>query len=325
MPLAEGEWNLSYGANGILPGADFTFGSRGSGYYLLEPYEITYPDAEVGDTPMPRTDAIRLGQDFRAAAVITFEIGVDTVDAATTQLGRHGKNLDALSAGAQAWDGEAVRRRFGVPAVLRTVQGGRARRFYGRPRKWAPAGSRLTRQGYTPVVANFACVDTVAYDDVQQSKIVRLQPPDHRGLVGPLKTPITMTGESSSVLPGGLIIGGTRPTWPVITIYGPISQPQCVLIDRAIDDLDPSKGRRPGWTVGLDLGLGEGETVKIDTRPWARTILRNGEASVAGRVTWGTPLMEDMRLPVGRQDMTLRGVDDTGTARMVVAWRDAYA
>ncbi|WP_330335706.1 hypothetical protein OHS33_38660 (plasmid) [Streptomyces sp. NBC_00536] len=325
MPVAEGEWNLTYKPYGILPGADFTFGTRRSGYDLLEPYEITFADADVGDTPMPRTDTVRLGQDFKGAATITFEIGVDTVTAAKTQLGRYGANLDAVSVAAQAWDAEALRRRFGVPAVLRTVQGGRARRFYGRPRKWAPAASRLTRLGHTSVVASFACVDALAYDDVEQSKIVRLQPPEHRGLAGPLKDPITMTGESASVLPGGLTVGGTRPTWPVITIYGPISQPQVVLVDRAIDERDPSRGSLPGWTIGFDMGIGENETITIDTRPWARTVLRNGEASVAGYLSWGSPRMEDMRLPVGRQDMTLRGVDSTGAARMVVAWRDAYA
>ncbi|CAL9326834.1 hypothetical protein [Streptomyces sp. SudanB91_2054] len=311
MPLREGEWNLSYSANGVFPGADFTFGTIASGYYLLEPYEITYAEGDAGDTPMPQEDGVRFGRDYRAPATITFEVGVDTVDDAPTQLGRHNANLGAVSTMLEAWDAEAVRRRFATPAVLRTTQGGRARRFYGRPRKPAPAGSKLTKQGYTPVVCTFACVDSKAYDDVEQIARANIVPPDHYGLVGPLTTPLTMTAESASKNAGEVVVGGTKPTWPVITIYGPISNPVCEVVGR--------------WKAGLDLTLGVGERVVIDPRPWVRTVMRNGNASVAGRLTRGTPQLKDMRLPRGRQDFVLRGTDATGNAYMTVAWRDAYA
>ncbi|MCG8971740.1 hypothetical protein [Streptomyces sp. CL12-4] len=311
MPLREGEWNLSYSANGVLPGANFTFGTVASGYYLLEPYEITYADNDAGDVPMPQEDGARLGQDYRGQATITFEVGVDTVDDAPSQLGRHDANLDAVSVMLQAWDAEAVRRRFGTPAVLRTTQGGRARVFYGRPRKIAPAGSKLTRQGYTPVVATFVCVDSTAYDDVEQVTRASMVPPSHYGLVGPLTTPLTMTAESSGKVAGEAIVDGTKPTWPVITIYGPISNPVCELVGR--------------WKAALSLTLKAGERVVIDPRPWVRTVMRNGNASVAGALTRGTPRLKDMRLPKGRQDFVLRGADATGTSYMTVAWRDAYA
>jgi hypothetical protein len=311
MPLAEGEWNLSYSSNGIYPAANINFGTFQTGYYLLDPYEITYGDADVGDTPMPRRDGVRLGMDFRTTATITFEIAVDTVDAAPTLLGRHGANLAAVSALGQAWDGEAVRRLFGTPAVLRTTQGGRARRFYGRPRKFAPAASRLTRQGHTPVVANFLSLDGIAYDDTEQTLRVDLVPPPHRGLVGPLTTPLRMTGTGATKVPGEAIILGTRPTWPVITIYGPIAQPACEVVGK--------------WKAALDLTLKAGERVTIDPRPWALTVLRNGSASVAGNLTRASPRLTDMRLPTGRQDFILRGSDVTGLAYMTVAWRDAYA
>lgn len=311
MSPAEGEWKLSYSANGVHPSASFTFGTIRSGYYLLEPYEITYGDTDTGDTPLPRSDGIRFGQDFKAAATITFEVGVDAVDDALTQQGRHGAALDRLSVFGQAWDAEALRLRFATPAVLSTTQGGRARRLYGRPRKWAPAASKLTRQGYTPVVANFACVDDTAYDDVEQGVRVDIQPPPHRGLVGPLTTPLTMTGESSGKVAGDVTVRGTKATWPVITFWGPITQPVCEVVGR--------------WKASLNLTLGVGERVTIDTRPWARTVLRNGNASVAGLLYRGTPRLEDMRLPVGRQDFALHGTDPTGTAYMTVAWRDAYA
>ncbi|MEU0857421.1 hypothetical protein ABZ352_18555 [Streptomyces griseofuscus] len=310
MSLAEGEWNLSYSSNGVHPGANFTFGTFRTGYYLLEPVEIAYADPDTGDVPMPREDGVRFGQDFHAQATITFEVGVDTVDDAPAGAGRHGANLGAVSAMVQAWDAEALRQRFATPALLRTTQGGRARCFYGRPRKCAPASSRLTRLGYTPVVATFACQDDTAYDDVEQHLRVDLVPPPHRGLIGPLTTPLTMTGESTSRPTSDVTVGGTKPTWPVITIYGPITQPACEVVGR--------------WKASLDLTLGVGEKVTIDTRPWARTVLR-GSASVAGLLYRGSPRLVDMRIPVGRQDFVLHGTDATGTAYMTVYWRDAYA
>ncbi|MEU5978439.1 hypothetical protein [Streptomyces sp. NPDC047315] len=310
MPVGEGEWNLSYSANGIHPGADFTFGSIRSGYYLLEPPDIVYGDTDTGDVAMPREDGTRFGQDWKGGAGITFEVGVDAVDAAPTAAGRHDANLDAVSAMVQAWDAEAVRRRFGTPAVLRTVQGGRARRFYGRPRKCAPAASVLTRQGYTPVVASFACVDDTAYDDVEQALRVDMVPAPRRGLVGPLTSPLTMVGAGASKVPGDVIVRGTKPTWPVITFHGPVVRPACEVIGK--------------WRLTLDVTLAPGERLVVDPRPWARTVLRGG-ASVAGKITRDSPLLEGLRLPVGPQSFVFRGTDPTGSAYMTVAWRDAYA
>ncbi|MEW1657844.1 hypothetical protein [Streptomyces sp. NPDC093707] len=310
--LREGEWNLNYPAYGVHPGADLVFGSMRSGIYLIEPYEITTDAADVGDVRLPGQDGMRLGQDWRGQSTVTFELGVDSVDAAVDQLGRHGANLGAVSRLAGAWDGEAIRLRAGQPAVLRTVQGGRARRLYGRPRKLAASGSRLTRQGYTPVVATFTAVDTSAYDDVEQSVRVGLQPPPHYGLVGPLTTPLTMVGEGATRVPGEVYIGGDRATWPVMTIYGPITKPAIDVVGR--------------WTVALDLTLRDGERVTIDPRPWAMTVLCNGNANVAGYLTRSSPRMRDMRLPAGvRQDIVLRGTDATGTSYATVAWRDAYS
>ncbi|MGW2550128.1 hypothetical protein [Streptomyces sp. NPDC001635] len=311
MPLAEGEWNLSYGANGVLPGAGFTFGTIASGYYLLEPYEITYADTDAGDTPMPREDGARLGEDYRGQATVTFEIGVDTVDDAPTQLGRHRANLDAVSDLLQAWDGEAVRKRMATAAVLRTTQGGRARRFFGRPRKYAPAASPFTKQGYTPVVCTFVCIDSTAYDDVEQLLRVDMAPAPHRGLVGPLKDPLSMTGAGATLVPGEAFLAGTRPTWPVVTFYGPISNPVCELVG--------------GWKLTVNTTLTASQRVTVDPRPWARTVLRNDGASLAGAVNRSSPRLMDLKLPPGRHDFVLRGTDATATSYMTIAWRDAYA
>ncbi|MBB4902505.1 hypothetical protein [Streptomyces griseomycini] len=281
-----------------------------SGYYLLDDVEIKDADVTNGDTPLPREDGLRHGQDFTTGATITFEVGVDTVDAGGTLLARHGANLDAVSVMKQAWDAKAIRDVMATPAVLSTMQGGRARRWYGRPRKCEKAASKLTRQGYTPMVANFAASHTGSFDDIEQSVRVDMAPPPHRGIKGPLKAPLMMVGESAARAPGEIVVRGNRPTWPVITIVGPIAQPACELVGR--------------WKVQLNLTLAAGERVVIDPRPWVRTVKR-GSASVAGLITRGSPFLEHLLIPTGRQDFVLRGTDATATAYMTVAWRDAYA
>ncbi|MDH6449678.1 hypothetical protein M2155_002086 [Streptomyces sp. SAI-119] len=310
MPLAEGEFKLTYSANGVHPGANFTFGTVRTGYYLLDDFEVKNTDVTAGDTPLPREDGIRHGQDYTTGATITFEVGVDTVDEGATLLARHGANLDAVSVMKQAWDAKAVRDRMATPAVLSTTQGGRARRWYGRPRQCEKAASKLTRQGYTPLVATFAAAHTGSFDDVEQSVRVDMAPPPHRGIKGPLKDPLTMIGEGAGRVPGEIVVGGNRPAWPVITINGPISQPVCELVGK--------------WKLGLNLTLKAGEKVTVDPRPWVRTVLR-GSGSVAGLITRSSPFLEDLLIPTGRQDFVLRGTDATATAFMTVAWRDAYA
>lgn len=310
MPLNEGEWRLSYSANGVHPGASFTFGTWKSRYYLLDDVEIKDLDITDGDTPMPREDGLRHGQDFTTGATLTFEIGVDTVDAGPDLTARHGANLDAVSRIKQAWDARAVRDLTATPAVLSTRQGGRERRWYGRPRKCEKAASKLTRQGYTPLVASFAASHTGSFAEVAQSVRVDMAPPPHRGIRGPLAAPLMMVGEGSVRTPGEIVVGGNRPAWPVITIVGPIAQPTCELVGR--------------WKLKLNLSLKANERVVIDPRPWARTAKR-GSASVAGLITRGSPLLEDLLIPPGRQDFVLRGTDVTATAYMTVAWRDAFA
>jgi hypothetical protein len=161
------------------------------------------------------------------------------------------------------------------------------------------------------VVCNFVCVDATAYDDTEKSERVDLNPPPHRGLVGPLAEPLSMTGQGATTVPGEVVIGGKRPTWPVIRIYGPISNPACEVVG--------------SWKAELTgLTLTAGQYVTIDPRPWTRTVLRNSGGSAAGSLTRASPRLMDMLLPVGRHDFILRGTDATGLSYMTVSWRDAY-
>lgn len=103
---------------------------------------------------------------------------------------------------------------------------------------------------------------------------------------------------------------GDAPSWPVITFHGPVAQPSIELV---------GTGRR----LSLDTTLAYDRSITIDTRPWARTILRDDGASFAG-VARGASLSE-FQLPVGQTVLAYRGTDLSGQSRCVIEWRNAYS
>jgi hypothetical protein len=93
----------------------------------------------------------------------------------------------------------------------------------------------------------------------------------------------------------------------VITFAGPITNPGLVYAGTPV-------------SVGYTGVLASGDTLVIDTRPWARTALKNG-ASVAGLLT-GDPMIA-LQLQPGSTIMQFTGQDFTGTATCTVTWRSA--
>jgi hypothetical protein len=53
-------------------------------------------------------------------------------------------------------------------------------------------------------------------------------------------------------------------------------------------------------------------------------VLRNDGANLAGSLTWETPPMRRMKLDPGVYDVSMSGVDATGTSWCSVTWRSAY-
>ncbi|MFJ5121956.1 hypothetical protein [Kitasatospora sp. NPDC088548] len=322
MPeLREGQWHLAYDGDGPHPGADLTFGTLATGIYLLSEPAIDYVDGTLGDAPLPLQDGVRFGQDTTATTTISFELAVDTVASSPTRAGRHTANLGAVDTLLATWDAAAVRRRMGAVAVLRTNQGGRVRRTYGRPRRIAPANTRFTRQGSTSMVATFVSTGTLWFDDLEESTTPTVAPAPIRGLKAPLTAALSQRVPAPPQPPGAMAVTGTVPTWPVITVFGPGRNPTLTFLGPGRTQAGDLEQR---MTIGLDLVLGEGEWVTIDPRPWARTMLRNGTASVAGALTRTSPRMQDMVLPPGLQHVRYSVTDDTGTSRATVSWRPAH-
>jgi hypothetical protein len=296
------------GTNGIVFGTDET------GYLTLTRPVITSGDYRVGDVERPQEDGVAFGRDYIGPKTYTFEMGVLTDRAnglayPAAQGGAHRANLDALNELEGRWRARKWRNSASFIAMLRSCEGGRTVRCYGRPRRWDEAAGALTQQGFTPVVAEFALVDHHWYDDIEQIAQIRGVIAKSGGVIAPIVAPITTTLASS---PGSTVLNveGPIPTWAVIEFNGPVSDPS-ITID---DDL----------TIGITGSIATGQKITIDPRPWSRSVLRDpGAVGVAGMVSAASPIMRNMRLQAGRHTATYNGRDQTGTSYARIRWRPA--
>lgn len=281
---------------------DYQFGGHVHGQTLVMVEDVVFesPDIVMVDRQLPRSDGIRFGRDYRGGRTITVNMHV---------FGDHGPHgLSILDDLAAAWSGDTARRIPGSVQTLRIRTGQRTRRVYGRSRRFAPVSTKVAANGWAPVVADFRCVDHYFYDDNERVNEVGIVPPSGGGLVAPLVAPLTTLGISYA--PGEIIVGGTVPCYPVFMIWGPISLPTIDVIGE--------------YRITLGMTIKHDEFVIVDPRPWSRGVRRNGLYSVAGSLTPSSPRLSEVRLAPGPHEVILSGLDETGTSRLTVAWRDVY-
>lgn len=273
----------------------------------IEVTEFAVSDAEtqVGDLDLPGEDGTVFGRDTKAGVELTFELSVNTRDPNAAKA--------EWSELATRWDSAATRSRARqvLPLRIRTP-GERTVIAYGRPRGLERTSTlALAKVGRIDGVGTFQCADASFYADTSEggprSITLTLVTDAGGGIVWPVTWPLTWgsQGERQDVV----VNRGDSPSWPVITIHGPVAQPSIELV---------GTGRR----LSLDTTLAYDRSITIDTRPWARTILRDDGASFAG-VARGAAL-SDFQLPVGRTTLAYRGTDLSGQSRCVISWRDAY-
>lgn len=284
------------------------FGTVDTGYLTTSRPTISGGDLRLADVERPQEDGVMMGRDYRGSKTYTFEMEVITDR--LNGLGvtdPHRANLDALDALETMWNLRKWRNNPQAYALLRSCEGGKVSRCYGRPRRWEESAGALTQRGYTPLVADFALTDDQWYSDVEQVMDVGLVPPPEGGLIAPIVAPITTTLSSSS--DALAVVGGKRATWPVVEFHGPVINPVLNIGD---------------MTIGLTGTLAYDQYVIVDTRPWSRSVLRYpGGAGVAGWLTSATPVMRNLMLEAGTHEVTYSGKDLTGTSYARLRWRDA--
>lgn len=280
-------WRLTY------PGGDVQFDTK---YLVLDQApEIGDPTRSVGDVPATSGDALLFGRDRTEGRLVTFHVAV---------LGEGRDDTRArLSELQEAWRGDAVRHIPGAVAVLESDSG---RVTFGRPRRFRP-DLESDRLGHIAVDCDFQTADDLWYGP-EQSTSVSIAPAVGGGLVAPLVAPLATT--ESSDRSTAVTVGGSLPTWPVFEVRGPISGPVIELVGQ--------------WAMRFpNLSLAYDQTLVVDARPWARTILRDG-GSVAGMLAQSSARLQDAVLPPGTHELVLRGTSLTGTASLTARWRDAY-
>lgn len=283
--------DLSYELDG------FTFGSDTD--VLVLDLEVGPADIISNDASLPMQDGLRFGRDYRAGRVLTFEMIV--------MLGTGPDALDALARLETAWLADTVRATPGAVTILSLTRGGRTRRVYGRPRRFALAPER-DRFGWLSATADFQCLDHLFYGDAELVTTVGMASPSVGGLVGPLIGPIDAESFAEGIL--DVFVGGTVPGWPTIRINGPIVDPTIELVGQ--------------WSAKLNVTLASDQYVTIDTTPWNRAVRRSDGANMAGKFTAASQRVSHMRVPPGRQQFILRGLDPTGSAHADVHIREAF-
>jgi len=216
--------------------------------------------------------------------------------------------LAALSPLATAWRAQGARSTPGAVLPLRYQHGGRVRRVYGRPRRWAVLPGNKIITGNIGIQADFVTADALHYSDAEETVTLALTADPEGGLIVPALVPFLLSG-TEQARPGLIVGGGDAPTSVVARFDGPVVGPRLEF---------------PGWVIDLPgYNLPEGQWIDIDTNPWAMTVLRNGVSSVAGSLSRFSRLGA-AKIPPEGGEIVFSGTSATGTAQCAVSWRPAW-
>jgi hypothetical protein len=208
------------------------------------------------------------GADTAGSMTLTFEVGIPRVP----DRRRRGDpdpwhaSLDALEVFTAAWKARSHRRIPGWVAEL--VNDNRQRMVYGRPRNIKPKLT-TTRQGWTDHVCDFATTDDVFYGAVPKTTRVGVVPAESAPLRWPIGFPWSTFGTTART--NVVENKGSVDSWPVLTFRGQSGSPR-------VDLLNATGGVL--WSVWAQGALAYDETMVVDTRPWARSVLVNGNPAM---------------------------------------------
>lgn len=249
----------------------------------------------------PNADGAWLGADWYEARTLRIDCGVKTPGDPAAAAG-------IVAQLEEAADEPRVRTVGGAVTALRIKwPGAPVRVLFGRLRKVEASWERAAL-GWVPLDLEFTAPDSRYYADVEQSVGLRLGWLSGGGFTAPVQAPIRVSDgdQSGQNRPGWVTNNGTIDAYPVLTVHGPCANPVITHMET---------GRR----IDLGITVPVGEYVTVDTRPGRRTVTRQG----GGTVATPSPL-SSFRLPKGRSEVRWTASDPTASARLTVAWRDAF-
>jgi hypothetical protein len=261
--LAPGQYQLTRddGSHGLVYGA-------GAGAIQVVDTAYNPGTMTVGDQAVVGHDGVLPGVDTQAGAVLS----QDGIALVSPSIGYAA--LDAYDALSAAWNDPVIRLASGRYQVLRMLYRGSlvTRRLYGRGRAITPVYGKVV-SGAVPFTCQFQALDNNVYDDATLSMSMQATPV--RAPVAPSRPP-TVLPPAYYGASGILTVGGSVPTWPVITMHGPAVNPVLSFPGTPV-------------TIGYTGTITSGHALTIDTRPWQRTFML-GNASAAGQMS-GSPMI----------------------------------
>lgn len=290
--MRDDEWRL------IHPTADITFGTAATPIFNRLQPDLGDVEIRNADAPRPRGDGLNFGIDYRSGRTITFDLGIRGVNEVEAR-----RLLSELTT---AWRADAVRETPGGVAELRARYRGREVVMFGRPRRFV-ADTSHAKGGFIGVLADFSCSDDLFYSVEEAEVGMTITPTLGGGLMAPLAAPLGTTTTSSRSL--RFDVQSDLPVWPVYEVKGPITNPVVEVVGISRFEFRT--------TLAYDQSL------VVDTRPWGRTVLRNG-ASVAGTLTPRSTRLSQGSVPAGNHNFAFRGTDSTGTASVTARWRETF-
>ena len=255
----------------------------------------------VQDAEVPMGDGVMMGRDFHSAPTWMFDFYTNVWD--------WSEAMCLAEDVAAVWSGDEVRETPGAVMPLRYLMAGRWRRVYGRPRNFSPPdGGLFSKLGRAEFAGSFATVDRLHYEDEEQSASADMIPTTLGGFIAPFVAPIDFESPLDGYTPRGLVVGGKARVGVAVEVVGPVTDPWVEVTGQ--------------WRAQFVGTLNAGETFVLDTRPWMRTILKNGSPAT-GALSHST-MVQDVKLSPGAHSMSFGGLGAAGSARATIKWRNAY-
>jgi hypothetical protein len=295
--LVSGEYSIGHDGSSSA----FVFGN-GANNIQIQNTATDTGTINVQDQAVVGHDGLVFGYDTLPGQVVTYT-GMAMVPA-----GSGATAMDANSALAGAWNDPSVRLVDGAVQVLRAFYRGSnvVRRTYGRGRKIMPTMGQVF-QGLVPFTAQFQSADNTWYSDTLYSITIGMVP-SFFGTMTPPLTPPYQLSSSHNYQQNMMTNTGSLPTWPVFTFNGPITNPLLTYVNTPV-------------SIGYTGQLKSTDSLVIDTRPWARTAMLNGNPAAAGNLLGSA--MIAMQAQPGATLVRFSGQDQTGASTCTITWRNA--
>lgn len=263
----------------------------------------------LGMPPVRSADVEPEGEDGLWLGVDRYGGRTIRIDAAILAAADPGAVLDALAVLQDESDTDPVRAQGGTTLDLRLKFPGRPVRVVRGRLRQAEADLSQMIHGWAPLDIEFQAADHLYYTDTPGTTSMPLAMLTTGGMTFPIVFPFTIAGDPAAVgRPGFFEVEGTAPTWPVLRVNGPCSNPSVRHVGS-------------GQTLTVPVTLAAGEWVELDTRPGWRTVLReNG----GGAPLTAASRIDQFRLTPGMNEVTWTATDPTLTATLAITWWPAY-